>query len=107
VCDRLTFSVTSQLARAPCMRYVSKIGPSAPLQDLHLHRTARHRQKEKKKKSGHTSIPQARVPLELTASQSVSQSVSSSWRRAHFGTHDQLLMCCQTITGLVVMERPP
>jgi len=30
-----------------------------------------------------------------------------SWRRAPFGTHDQMLMCCETITGLVVMGHPP
>jgi len=30
-----------------------------------------------------------------------------AWCRAPVGTHDQMLMCCQTITGLVVTGRPP
>jgi len=38
---------------------------------------------------------------------SVSQSVGPSWRRVTFGTHDQMLICRQTITGLVVIVRPP
>jgi hypothetical protein len=42
--------------------------------------------------------------------QSVSQSVSSSWLRAPFGTHDQILICSQTITvfirqTLVILQR--
>jgi len=37
-----------------------------------------------------------------TDSQTVSQSVSAS---APFGTRDQILICCQTITDLVVMGR--
>jgi hypothetical protein len=31
-----------------------------------------------------------------SVSQSVSQSVHPSWRRAPFGTHNQVLTCCQT-----------
>jgi len=34
---------------------------------------------------------------------SVSQSVSPSLRRAPFGAHDQMLICCQTTRDLVVM----
>jgi hypothetical protein len=45
-----------------------------------------------------------RVTLQLTVSRSVSQSVSQSVR---IGTHDQMFMCCQTITGSVVIGRPP
>jgi hypothetical protein len=51
------------------------------------------------------SVAQVRVPvtLQLTVSQSVSQSVRPSWRRAPFATDEHVLICCETIVGLVFM----
>jgi len=48
-----------------------------------------------------------RVALQVRGTQSIGRSVRPSWRRAPFGTHGQMLVCCQTITSLVVMGRHP
>jgi len=54
-------------------------------------------------------MARVRVTLQMIRSQSVSQSVSQSsvcWLQTHIGTHDQILICCQTIMVFIVMGRP-